>query len=43
MSSFEVKRALGEDQFCIDVPTDCSVGDVLKKISERSEVTGATL
>jgi hypothetical protein len=43
MSSFEVQCVLGEDCFCIEVPTNCSVGDVLKKASEHSELKGASL
>jgi hypothetical protein len=43
MGSFEVKCAVGERHFCIEVPIDCSVGDVLKKMSEQSEVKGAIL
>jgi hypothetical protein len=43
MSSFEVKCALGEHRFCVEVPTDYSVGDVLKKISEQSEVKAVSL
>jgi hypothetical protein len=43
MSSFEVQSVAGEDHFCIEVPNDCSVGDVLKKASEHSGVKGASL
>jgi hypothetical protein len=38
-----VQCVVGEDHFCIDVPADCSVGDVLKKASEHSKVKGASL
>jgi hypothetical protein len=40
MSSFEAQCVVGEDHFCIEVPTDCSVGDALKVASgflEQSE------
>jgi hypothetical protein len=40
MSSFEVRCVVGEDHFCIEVPNDCSVGDVLKKAPEHSSVEG---
>jgi hypothetical protein len=43
MSSFEVQCVVGEDHFCIEVPTDCSVGDVWKKASEHSGVRGLSL
>jgi hypothetical protein len=43
MSSFEVQCGVGEDRFCIEVPTDCSVGDVLKKASQHSMVEGISL
>jgi hypothetical protein len=43
MSSFEVQCAVGEDHFCIEVPHDCSVGDVLRKASEHSDVKSASL
>jgi hypothetical protein len=43
MSMFEVQCVAGEDHFCIEVPTDCLVGDVLKKASEHSELKGASL
>jgi hypothetical protein len=43
MSSFEVQCVVGEDHFCIEVPNDCSVGDVLKKASEHSGVKGVSL
>jgi hypothetical protein len=38
MSSFEVQSVVSEDHFRIEVPTDRSVGDVLRKASEHSEV-----
>jgi hypothetical protein len=38
MSCFEVQCVVGEDHFCIEVPNDCSVGDVLKKASEHSGI-----
>jgi hypothetical protein len=38
MSNFEVRCVAGEDHFCIEVPMDCSVGDVLEKASEHSGV-----
>jgi hypothetical protein len=38
MSSFEVQCVAGEDQFCIEVPANCTVGDVLKKASEYSGI-----
>jgi hypothetical protein len=41
--SFEVKCAVEGDQVSIEVPTDCSVSDVLKKASEHSGVTGVSL
>jgi hypothetical protein len=43
--SFEVQCIVDEDHFRIEVPTDCSVGDVLKKASEHSDskVKGASL
>jgi hypothetical protein len=31
------------DHFCIEVPTKCSVGDVLKKAWERSDMNGESL
>jgi hypothetical protein len=37
MTSFEVQCTVGEDHVCIEVPTNCSVGDVVKK---AFEVTG---
>jgi hypothetical protein len=40
MSSFEVQCIVGEDRFCIEVPTDSTVGYVLKKVSELSGVKG---
>jgi hypothetical protein len=43
MSCFEVRCAVGEYQISIEVPTDCSVGDVLKKASEQSGVRGVSL
>jgi hypothetical protein len=43
MSSFEVHCVVGEDHFIIEVPNDCSVGDVLKKVSEHSGVKSASL
>jgi hypothetical protein len=43
MATFEVRCCMGDDQFCIEVPTDCSVGDVLKKASGQSEVKGVSL
>jgi hypothetical protein len=43
MGSFKVKCALGEDHFCIEVPTDCSVLDVLKKASEYAKAEGVSL
>jgi hypothetical protein len=38
MSSIEVKCAVGQDYFCIEVPTGCSVSEVLKKASEQKDV-----
>jgi hypothetical protein len=43
MSGFKVQCAIGEDRFDIEVPNDCSVGDVLKKASERAGVKGVSL
>jgi hypothetical protein len=43
MSNFEVQCVVGEDHFCIEVPTDCSVGHLLKKASEYSGVKGMSL
>jgi hypothetical protein len=43
MSYFELQCALGEDRFCIEVPAECSVDDVLKKASERSEAPGVSV
>jgi hypothetical protein len=43
MSSFDVQCVVGEFHFCIEVPTDCSVGDVLKKALEHSDLKGASL
>jgi hypothetical protein len=41
MSSFEVQCVVGKGHFCFEVPTDCSVGDVLKKAAEHSELKDA--
>jgi hypothetical protein len=43
MSVFEVQCIVGGDRFCIVVPNDCSVGDVLKKVSEQSGVKAVSL
>jgi hypothetical protein len=43
IKAFAVQCTVGEDHFCIEVPTDCSVGDVLKKASEHSETKGTSL
>jgi hypothetical protein len=43
MSVFEVQCTVGRDHFCIEVPNDCSVGDVLKKVSEQSGLKGVSL
>jgi hypothetical protein len=43
MSSFDVQCVVGEFHFCIEVPTDCSVGYVLKKALEHSEAKDASL
>jgi hypothetical protein len=43
MENFEVQCAIGDDHFCIEVPTNCSVGDVLKKASERLKIMGVSL
>jgi hypothetical protein len=43
MGSFEVQCVVGEYHFCIEVPNDCSVGDVLKKASEHSGVKDVSL
>jgi hypothetical protein len=41
--SFEVKCVVGEDHFCIEVPIDSSVGEVLKKASGHSGMKGVSL
>jgi hypothetical protein len=38
MGGFEVQCVVGKDHFCLEVPTDCSVGDVLNNASEYSGV-----
>jgi hypothetical protein len=43
MSTFRVKCAVGDHHFCIEVPTNCSVNDVLKKASDHAEVKGVSL
>jgi hypothetical protein len=37
MASFNTECVIGEDRVCIEVPVNCSAGDVMKK---ASEVTG---
>jgi hypothetical protein len=43
MTSFEVQCMIGEDRVCIEVRTDCSVGDVMKKVSEVTGKKGASI
>jgi hypothetical protein len=43
MSDCEVQRVVDEDRDCIEVPTEYSVGDALKKASWQSEVKGVSL
>jgi hypothetical protein len=43
MTSFEVHCMIGEDRVCIEVPTDCSVGDVVKKVSEVTGKKGVSI
>jgi hypothetical protein len=42
-TSFEVHCMIGEDRICIDVPTDCSVGDVVKKVFEVTGKKGVSI
>jgi hypothetical protein len=43
MTSFEVQCMIGEDRVCIEVPTDCSGGDVVKKASEVAGRKGVSI
>jgi hypothetical protein len=43
MTSFDVQCMIGEDHVCIEVPDDCSVGDVMKKVSEVRRKKGASI
>jgi hypothetical protein len=43
MTSFEVQCMIGEDRVCIEIPTDCSVGDVMKKVSEVTGKKGVSI
>jgi hypothetical protein len=43
MTSFEVQCTIGEDRVCIEVPADCSVGDVLKKVWEVTGKKGISI
>jgi hypothetical protein len=43
MTSFEVQCMIREDRVCIEVPTDCSVGDVVKKVSEVTGKKGRSI
>jgi hypothetical protein len=43
MTSFEVQCMIGEDRVCIEVPEDCSVGDVMKKVYEVTGKKGVSI
>jgi hypothetical protein len=43
MTRFEVQCVIGEERVCIEVPSDRSVGDVMRKVSEVTGKTGVSI
>jgi hypothetical protein len=43
MTSFQVQCMIGEHRVCIEVPADCSVGDVMMKVSEATGKNGISI